>query len=50
MNEYGGLFEGKILGPDSLACFRKTGRLSVDGRTLTWSDGVIWRRHEQPPR
>jgi hypothetical protein len=50
MNEYGGLFRGEGLGPDVVACFRKTGRLSPDGQTLTWSDGVIWRRHGPAPR
>lgn len=44
-NEYGGLFQGRVLGPDAVACFRKTGQLSPDGLTLTWSDGVIWTRH-----
>jgi hypothetical protein len=44
VNEYGGLFRGQVLGADSVACFRKIGRLSPDGLTLTWSDGVIWRR------
>ena len=45
VNEYGGLFQGKLLGADGVACFRKTGRLSADGVTITWSDGVIWKRH-----
>jgi len=45
VNEYGGLFRGQVLSAESVACFRKTGRLSPDGSTLTWSDGVIWRRH-----
>jgi hypothetical protein len=38
-------FDGKPLGADGVACFRKTGRLSADGLTITWSDGVIWKRH-----
>lgn len=50
MNEYGGLFRGEALGPDVVACFRKTGRLSPDGLTLTWSDGVIWTRHGAAPK
>jgi hypothetical protein len=45
MNEYGGLFRGRLVGEDSVACFRKIGSLSPDGETLTWSDGVVWRRH-----
>jgi ABC-type oligopeptide transport system substrate-binding subunit len=45
VNELGGLFRGQVLGADAVACFRKIGRLSPDGLTLTWSDGVIWRRH-----
>jgi hypothetical protein len=50
MNEYGGLFEGRAIGADGVGCFRKTGRLSADGVTLTWSDGVIWKRREPPPK
>jgi hypothetical protein len=49
VNEYGGLFHGKPLGADGVACFRKTGRLSADGLTITWSDGVIWKRHGPAP-
>jgi len=49
INEYGGLFQGKVMGPDVVACFRKTGRLSADGLTITWSDGVIWKRHGPAP-
>jgi hypothetical protein len=45
VNEYGGLFQGKLLGADGVACFHKTGRVSADGVTITWSDGVIWKRH-----
>ena len=45
MNELGGLYQGEALGPGRVACFRKEGRLSGDGMTLTWSDGVIWKRH-----
>jgi ABC-type oligopeptide transport system substrate-binding subunit len=50
VNEYGGLFRGEAFGPDAVACFRKTGRLSPDGLTLTWSDGVIWKRHGPAPK
>lgn len=45
MNELGGMFHGRVLGPNALACFKKTGSLAPDGVTLTWSDGVVWRRH-----
>jgi len=53
MNEFGGLFRGKVLGPGAVACFRKIGRLSPDGLTLVWDDGVVWKRHiaaKQPDR
>jgi hypothetical protein len=50
VNEYGGLFQGKPMGADGVACFRKTGRLSADGVTITWSDGVIWKRHGPAPQ
>ena len=50
MNEYGGLFRGKPIGADGVACFHKTGRLSADGVTITWSDGVIWKRHGRAPK
>jgi hypothetical protein len=50
VNEYGGLFDGKPLGADGVACFRKAGRLSADGLTITWSDGVIWKRHGPAPK
>ena len=39
MNEYGGLFRGKLLSPTSVGCFRQTGRLGRDGMTLKWSNG-----------
>jgi hypothetical protein len=45
-----GLFHGKPLGSDGVACFRKTGRLSADGLTMTWSDGVVWKRHGPAPK
>jgi hypothetical protein len=35
VNEYGGLFHGKPLDADGVACFRETGRLSADGPTIT---------------
>jgi hypothetical protein len=50
VNEYGGLFQGKSIGADGVACFHKTGRLSADGVTITWSDGVIWKRHGPAPK
>jgi hypothetical protein len=50
VNEYGGLFQGKPSGADGVACFRKTGRLSADGVTITWSDGVIWKRQGTAPQ
>ena len=50
VNEYGGVFQGKPLGADGVACFRKTGRLSADGITITWSDGVIWKRQGPAPQ
>ena len=50
VNEYGGLFRGKLLGADGVACFNKTGRLSADGVTITWSDGVIWKLHGPAPQ
>jgi hypothetical protein len=45
MNEYGGLFRGKLLSRTSVGCFRQTGRLDRDGMTLTWTNGTIWKRH-----
>jgi hypothetical protein len=45
MNEFGGLFRGKLLSPTAVACFRQTGALDPDGTTLRWSNGVIWKRH-----
>ena len=50
VNEYGGLFQGKLIDANGVACFHKTGRLSADGVTLTWSDGVVWKRHGPAPR
>ena len=50
MNELGGMFHGAVLTPTTLACFNKTGALAPDGVTLTWSDGVIWRRHVDAAR
>lgn len=45
MNEFGGLYRGRRLDENHVACFRKTGELGADGVTLTWSDGVVWKRH-----
>jgi hypothetical protein len=44
------MFQGKPIGADGVACFRKTGRLSADGVTITWSDGVIWKRQGPAPQ
>ncbi len=45
VNEFGGLFRGRLLSQTSVGCFHQTGRLGRDGTTLTWSNGVIWKRH-----
>jgi hypothetical protein len=45
MNEFGGVFKGKLLSQASVACFRQTGVLGRDRATLTWTNGVIWKRH-----
>ena len=44
MNELGGTFSGRVLSANSIACFNKTGTLSKDGKTIEWSDGVVWAR------
>ncbi len=44
-NELGGLYVGEFRPPDSIACFRKTGRILDGGARIEWSDGVLWRRH-----
>src|ERR1700691_933353 len=44
MNEFGGLFRGRVLSADSIFCFNKVGKLLSDGKTLRWDDGVIWTR------
>jgi hypothetical protein len=44
MNEFGGLFRGRVLTANSISCFNKVGTLQSDGRTIRWDDGVIWRR------
>lgn len=43
-NELGGLYVGEFRPPDSIACFRKTGRMLDGGARIEWSDGVLWRR------
>jgi hypothetical protein len=48
MNEFGGLFRGRVLSETSISCFNKVGVLASDGITLNWSDGVIWQRHLGP--
>jgi ABC-type oligopeptide transport system substrate-binding subunit len=45
VNEFGGLFRGRVLSETSISCFNKIGVLASDGITLNWSDGVIWKRH-----
>jgi hypothetical protein len=50
MNEYGGLYRGRLFADGSLHCFNKIGRLQSDGRTIRWSDGVIWTRVERGVR
>ena len=44
MSELGGIYDGRLLSARSVACFRKTGTLSDDGKSVVWSDGVIWKR------
>ena len=44
MNEFGGLYRGRVLSEKSISCFNKTGVLAADGVTLRWSDGVVWKR------
>jgi hypothetical protein len=48
MNELGGIYRGKLLSDGSLSCFNKIGKLSADGQTIHWSNGMIWRRLEAP--
>jgi hypothetical protein len=43
-NELGGLYIGQFQPPDTVACFRKTGRILEGGARIEWSDGVVWRR------
>jgi hypothetical protein len=49
-NELGGLYQGRMLTRTTLSCFNKTGAISADGRTIRWSDGVIWKRMPPPAR
>jgi hypothetical protein len=49
MNEFGGMFHGRVLTGRSIACFNQTGALSPDCVTLTWSNGVIWRKRAASP-
>jgi len=44
MNELGGVYRGRVLSDNSIACFNKVGTLSADGQTLRWDDGVVWKR------
>ncbi len=44
MSELGGIDTGRLLSDTSVSCFRKTGTLAADGKTLHWSDGVVWER------
>lgn len=43
-NELGGLYVGEFHPPNSIACFRKIGRILDGGARIEWSDGVLWRR------
>ena len=45
INEFGGIYRGRVLSETSISCFNKTGVLAADGVTLRWSDGVVWKRH-----
>jgi hypothetical protein len=44
MNEFGGLYRGRVLTENAISCFNKVGTLLSDGKTLRWDDGVIWTR------
>ncbi len=44
INEFGGLYRGRVLSEKSISCFNKTGVLAADGVSLRWSDGVVWKR------
>ncbi|MGA2794144.1 MAG: hypothetical protein ABSE69_11505, partial [Roseiarcus sp.] len=44
MNELGGVYRGRLLTDNSIACFNKVGTLSGDGKTIRWDDGVVWKR------
>jgi hypothetical protein len=45
MNEFGGVFDGRVVSRTSVSCFNKLGALSDDGQTIRWGDGgVVWRR------
>jgi hypothetical protein len=48
MNELGGIFHGRLLNPRSIACFNQTGVLSADGATVTWTNGMIWKKRARP--
>jgi hypothetical protein len=50
MNEFGGVYHGRLLSGGSLSCFNKTGKLKSDGQTIQWDDGVIWKRRPEPAR
>ena len=50
MNEYGGLYRGRLVADGSIHCFTKVGRLQPDGRTIRWDDGTIWTRIEREAR
>jgi hypothetical protein len=49
MNELGGIYRGKVLTKNSIACFNKVGALSEDGKTIRWDSGMVWRRLSPPP-
>lgn len=46
VNEFGGLFRGRVLTANSIACFNKVGAMQSDGKTIRWDDGVIWIRRK----
>jgi hypothetical protein len=44
MNELGGVYYGRALTRNTISCFNTTGRLSRDGQTLRWDNGMVWTR------
>jgi hypothetical protein len=37
-----------VLTDHSISCFNKTGVLSVDGKTIHWDGGIVWKRLSHP--